>query len=106
VVFLRLGPHYAKGHPPQEQPGFAGHAEHISKLSKAGTLLLAGPFVEDFNTMTATGAMLILSTDTEEEARRITEADPFVASGILEIKEIRPFVVGATSLRPESTPAR
>ncbi len=106
VVFLRLGPNYVKGRPPQEQPGFAGHAEHVSRLAKAGTLLLGGPFVEDFNTMTVTGAMLILSTDTGEEARRIAEADPFVASGALEIEKIRPFVVGATSVKPESTPAR
>jgi uncharacterized protein YciI len=106
VVFLRLGPNYVKGRPPQEQPGFAGHAEHIAKLAKAGTLLLGGPFVEDFSTMAVTGAMEVLSADTGEEARRIAEADPFVASGALEIEKIRPFVVGAMSVRPESTPAR
>lgn len=106
VVFLRLGPNYVKGRPPQQQPGFASHAENISRLLKAGTLVLGGQFVEDFNSMAVAGAMLILSADTEEEARRIAAADPFLASGMLEIEGIRPFVLAATSLRTESAPAR
>ncbi|HEX9764142.1 MAG TPA: YciI family protein [Candidatus Acidoferrales bacterium] len=100
VVFLRLGPNYLSGRPPQEQSGFAEHAANMSRLAREGTLVIGGPLLEESNGAGITGAMLVLAADSEARARSIVEADPLVAGKVTEIGEIRRFVVGAASWKP------
>ncbi|NOY90994.1 MAG: hypothetical protein GXP55_07245 [Deltaproteobacteria bacterium] len=51
------------------------HVAHLKRLESNGQLELAGPFTD------AAGGMLILRVSSEDQARMIAEADPFVSSG-------------------------
>ena len=57
------------------------HFAYLAGLKERGKLLLAGRFGD------GRGGMYILSTEDEEEARRLAEADPYHAAGL------RSFVV-------------
>jgi uncharacterized protein YciI len=51
------------------------HVSFLQELEARQTLELCGPFPE------AAGGMLILRVSSEEKAREIAEADPFITSG-------------------------
>lgn len=51
------------------------HVEHLKKLDESGKLVLCGPFTD------YAGGMVILNCENIEEARKITESDPFIAEG-------------------------
>ena len=51
------------------------HVEHLRSLDQNGRLVLCGPFAD------YPGGMVVLRADTEDEALRIAESDPFIASG-------------------------
>ena len=51
------------------------HVEHLRTLDQEGRLVLCGPFAD------YPGGMVIFRADAEEEALRIAESDPFIASG-------------------------
>ncbi|MEO3948017.1 YciI family protein [Gorillibacterium sp. CAU 1737] len=51
------------------------HVAHLRELDQAGKLVLCGPFL-DYK-----GGMVIVKTETREEAEEIAKRDPFVASG-------------------------
>lgn len=52
-----------------------GHVEHLKELNGKGKLVLCGPFAD------YPGGMVIFSADDLEEATRIAQSDPFIASG-------------------------
>ena len=52
-----------------------GHVEHLKELNGKGKLVLCGPFTD------YPGGMVIFSADDLEEATRIAQSDPFIASG-------------------------
>ncbi len=70
-----------------------GHMANITKLSKSGKLLLAGPFMEDVNWR----GIFILKCDTQEEAEALVKTDPAVAAGRLSY-EIHPWLTGKNCL--------
>ena len=51
------------------------HVEHLRTLDLEGRLVLCGPFAD------YPGGMVVFRADSENEALRITESDPFIASG-------------------------
>ena len=51
------------------------HVEHLRTLDQEGRLVLCGPFTD------YPGGMVVFRADSEEEALRIAESDPFIASG-------------------------
>lgn len=105
VVFLKLGPKWARDLPATQQAGIPEHGQYMSSLSSAGTLILGGPFIEDAR-LTATGAMVIFNTADAGEARRLMEADPGVKSGLFEVGEVRRLLMATGSWRPwKRTPA-
>lgn len=53
----------------------AHHVEHLKELDRQGKLVLCGPF-SDYP-----GGMVILNAVDLEEADRIAQADPFIATG-------------------------
>ena len=53
------------------------HVEYIKSLDEAGKLELCGAF-EDYP---GVGGMLVLKTDSYEEAEEICKAEPFVSEG-------------------------
>jgi uncharacterized protein len=69
---------------PEELEIMGEHFEYLKSLLEAGKLILAGPSLEP-----AFG-VIVLEAESEEEARRLVEADPSVAAG-LQTPELHPF---------------
>ncbi|HEX5664386.1 MULTISPECIES: YciI family protein [unclassified Lysobacter] len=76
----------------------AARPEHIARLHAlrdAGRLLLAGPCpaidAEDPGPAGFTGSIVIAEFEALDAARAWAEADPYVAAGVYERVEIRPF---------------
>jgi uncharacterized protein len=59
-----------------------GHMANINRLSEAGKLVLAGPFIDGGERR----GVFIFKVDTLEEARALTETDPAVKAGRLKIE--------------------
>jgi len=59
---------------------FKGHFANIKRLASEGKLAVAGPF--DSNASGFRG-LFILNVSTLEEARKLTETDPVVKSGVM-----------------------
>ena len=58
------------------------HVEHLKGLDKKGKLVLCGPFSDN------NGGMVIIKAESIDEAKTITESDPFIVEGV-EKYEIR-----------------
>ena len=76
----------------------AARPEHIARLEAlrdAGRLLLAGPCpaidAEDPGPAGFSGSVVIAEFDALEAARAWADADPYVAAGVYERVEVRPF---------------
>lgn len=54
------------------------HREYLAQVNERGGLLLSGPYVGD-----EPAALLVFEAATEEEARTLVEADPFVLEGLV-----------------------
>jgi uncharacterized protein YciI len=69
------------------------HRAYLGELTERGQLALSGPFVggED-------GALLIFEADTEEAARALTDADPFVIEGFVADVSVREWQTAAGRL--------
>lgn len=65
-------------------PILHAHTAYFKQLGKESKCLLAGPFADQ---QTEFGAgFYVLSADSEEEARKMAEADPFYVEGIYDYK--------------------
>lgn len=62
------------------------HLRNITKMAEEGTLLLAGPFLDDDEVR----GIYIFNVETIEEAKVLTETDPAIKAGRLEM-ELRPW---------------
>lgn len=62
------------------------HLENIYRMKDEGILVLAGPFLDQGEIR----GIFIFNVETVEEARRLTETDPKIKSGILEM-ELKPW---------------
>ncbi|WP_342640396.1 YciI family protein [Rhodoligotrophos ferricapiens] len=69
----------------------ATRAQHLQYLTSLGSKLrLAGPFTtEEGKTMT--GSMLLVETETIEEAREIAAGDPYGPAGVFANVEVKPW---------------
>jgi uncharacterized protein YciI len=61
------------------------HAMYLKQAAEAGTVLLAGRSLDGIGP-----AVVILEADSEIEARKFMEADPFVAEGLMRA-HLHPF---------------
>ena len=62
---------------------FRGHMDNISRLVQTGQLVVAGPLQK--NNLNYRG-IFIFNVKTIEEAKKLTQSDPTVSSGIFEIE--------------------
>jgi uncharacterized protein YciI len=77
---------------------FAGHFANMERLSKAGKLVLAGPFEKD-----AAGwrGLFVFAVDSVEEATRLVATDPVIVNGEM-VAEYHPWYgSAATMMIPE-----
>ena len=70
----------------QVLPILHAHTAYFKQLGAAGKCLMAGPFADQTTTLGA--GCYVLICDTEEQARELADADPFVIEGIYEYKII------------------
>ena len=62
------------------------HLRNITKMAEEGVLVLAGPFLDD----TEIRGIYIFDVKTVGEAQRLTETDPAIKAGVLEM-ELHPW---------------
>jgi uncharacterized protein len=65
------------------------HVEHLNALNEKGILKMAGPFLDGDGK--PNGSLVIVETDTIEEARAIADADPYAKAGLFQSVEVKPF---------------
>jgi uncharacterized protein YciI len=77
---------------------FAGHFANMVRWSKAGQLVLAGPFTAD---PAGWRGLYVFAVDGIEEARALTEADPVIVNGEMVAEYHRWYGSAAAMLVPE-----
>ncbi|RXQ89535.1 hypothetical protein EO244_14305 [Ancylomarina salipaludis] len=85
MAFLKRGPNRNQDSITAAQLQKA-HLKNIMKMAEEGTLVLAGPFMDDGDIR----GIYIFNVESLEEARRLTESDPAVKAGRL-IMELHPW---------------
>ena len=86
VVRWRAGPAWRSG-PPEEQAAWDEHAAFIDDLIERGIFVMGGPYADH------SGSHTLLENVTEAEARELVLRDPFVASGVFELEDVRAWNV-------------
>ena len=81
IAFLKAGPNRDQNEDETSKMQIA-HMENISRLAEEGLLVAAGPFLDN---ETLRG-IYIFDVPTIEEARKLTETDPMIKSGRLEME--------------------
>lgn len=61
------------------------HRHYLSQLKEAGKLWASGPFTDD------SGALIIYEAESEEEAWRLIEQDPFHEAGVFQEIQLKPW---------------
>ncbi len=92
MVFLKIGSSQIKDTSDLKKIQ-AEHLANISKLSKEGKLVLAGPFLDKGDLR----GIFILDVETQEEAEKLVNTDPAVIAGTL-VMELKPWY-GPVKLR-------
>ena len=73
----------------------SGHLERLKQLRDEGRLLTAGPCPsvdsEDPGEAGFTGSVIIAEFDCLESAQQWADDDPYIAAGVYERTEVRPF---------------
>lgn len=71
------------------------HLERLQALQDQGKLLLAGPHPaidsEDPGEAGFSGSLIVAEFDSLEAARTWADADPYIAAGVYEKVEVKPF---------------
>lgn len=70
------------------------HLDNISRMAEEGDLVLAGPFMDSGEIR----GIYVFDVRTVEEARELTETDPAIQSGALEM-ELRPWYGSAALMQ-------
>jgi len=64
----------------------AAHLTNLEPLDKQGRVILAGPLTDQ------TGSLMVLEFETQSEAERFAQSDPYMVHGVFERVEIHPFL--------------
>ena len=65
------------------------HVEWLNGLNAAGTLKIAGPFLDSDGK--PCGSMLLIAADNLEDAKALAAQDPYAKAGLFESVEIKPY---------------
>ncbi len=85
VAFLKAGPNRDQS-PEEAKALMAGHLANIERMANEGSLVLAGPFLDDG----AYAGIYVFAVKTIEEAAALTATDPAIQAGRLEM-ELHPW---------------
>jgi uncharacterized protein YciI len=76
VLLWAPGPAWIEGKTVREQPYWAQHADFMDPLFENGTVVLGGPFAD------ATGSLVVVEAENEQEVVDLFARDPFVVHDI------------------------
>src|SRR6218665_1544861 len=65
------------------------HVDHLNALNAAGTLKMAGPFLDSDGK--PSGSLVIVEAETIEAARAIGDSDPYAKAGLFDSVEVQAF---------------
>lgn len=85
VAFLKPGPNRDQS-PEEAKALMAGHLANIERMANEGSLVLAGPFLDDG----PYAGIYVFAVKTVEEAAALTATDPAIQAGRLEM-ELHPW---------------
>jgi uncharacterized protein YciI len=85
MAFLKRGPNRSQDSVTAANLQKA-HMENITRMAEEGTLVLAGPFLDDGDIR----GIYIFNVATIEEAKKLTESDPAIKAGRL-VMELHPW---------------
>ncbi len=85
MAFLKVGPTKLTDSTARKELLMA-HLKNIGKLANEGKLIIAGPFMDD----QPIRGIYIFNVSTIEEAKKLTETDPAIKAGTLEM-ELHPW---------------
>ena len=77
----------------RELAAYHEHAAYLDRLTSEGVLVLAGR-TQDAESV----GIAVINAESEEAARKIMKADPFVAHGVVNGR-LQPFVIAAGTAR-------
>ena len=80
MVLLRRGPAWTAAVTPESTAVSQGHRENIQKLTAAGKMVVAGPFLDQTGAQALSG-LFILRVASLEEAKATVSTDPAVKAG-------------------------
>lgn len=80
LAILKTGPKDAEIKGTAREEIFKGHFANMTRLSKEGSLALAGPFSKNDKSFRG---LFILNVTTVGEARALVDTDPVVKSGVM-----------------------
>ena len=76
MILWAPGPAWVPGKTVREQPYWEQHAAFMDRLFENGTVVLGGPFAD------ATGSLVIVEAENEQEVTDLFARDPFVVHAI------------------------
>lgn len=86
MAFLKKGPKWSPEETEETKKVQAAHLANIQKLVDEGKMILAGPFLDDWEVR----GIFVYKVDSMEEAIELTKLDPAVLSGRLSL-EVHPW---------------
>jgi hypothetical protein len=87
AIFQRHGSQWNPDKPVREQALWDEHARFVDELFEDGKVVLAGPFADD------SGALVILSVESVDEARSIFQNDPWAQEDIQVAGDIKEWTI-------------
>jgi uncharacterized protein len=93
MAFLKAGPNRSQSQEEAMKLQKA-HLDNITRMANEGTLVLAGPFLDDGDIR----GIYIFNVKTIEEARALTETDPAIQAGRLAM-ELHPWYGSAALMK-------
>ena len=90
AVTTAKGPNWMHDRGIREQPVWDEHAKFFDRLVERGVVVLGGPIASASDDEVA---LLAVEATDEKELRSVFGEDPWAASGVLRIKEVRAWTL-------------
>ena len=87
VILWAPGPAWVAGKIVREQPYWAEHATFMDRLFEDGMVVQGGPFAD------ASGSLVIVEAESEQEVAEVFASDPFVVQGIFALSSRKQWLL-------------
>jgi len=95
MILWAPGPAWVPGKTVREQPYWAHHADFMDPLFENGTVVLGGPFAD------ATGSLVVVEAENEQEVADLFARDPFVVHDIFALSLRKQWLLFLDARRKE-----